>query len=360
MFAMGFILSQQVMYYIYKKEGKDIKDIDTITIFMIIATIVGARLGHVIFYEPDILLERPLDVFLPVRFTPEFRFVGLQGLASHGGAIALLIALWLYSRYDITFKKLKFKAKKIVRPGQSYLQILDRLAIVVALTGCMIRMGNFVNSEIVGKPTNSDYGVVFAHNANQVLTNSNSPIETINFSHREGDALDGYEPISMKLTFKDGGYKEDALASYIETRLKNTLATSSYVTENIYQPSNAELNYQLTQKGGIFTADVATFGIVRHPAQVYESISYIIIFIILFGIWWIKKENTPKGRIFGLFLTVLFGMRFAIEFLKENQVAFEDNLPLNMGQWLSIPLILAGVFIYIRSFRQTDLAPTDK
>lgn len=350
LFAIGFILGQQVMYYIYKKEGKPTKDIDTITIFMIIATIIGARLGHVFFYEPDILLERPWDVILPVRFTPEFKFVGLQGLASHGGAIGIFVALWLYSKFDITFKGLKLKTKKIKREGQSYLQVLDRIAIVVALTGCLIRMGNFVNSEIVGKPTQSDYGVVFARNVVSVLTGSNSPIEDIEFAKRSGEALDGYEPITMQVTFKNGDYEKSGIDQYIEGRLNNTLSSHSYVTENIYQPSSAGLNYKLEKKGDVFVADIYTYGVVRHPAQLYESISSLLLFLLLFVIWRIKKKDTAKGRIFGIFLIILFGLRFSYEFLKENQVAFEDGMALNMGQWLSIPLIVAGVIILARSF----------
>lgn len=355
-FAMGFIIGQQVMYYIYRKEGKPVKDIDTIMIFVIIATIVGARLGHVFFYEPDILLERPWEVFIPVRFTPEFKFVGLQGLASHGGAFGLLFALWLYSRYDITFKKLKLKAKRITRPGQSYLQVFDRIAIVVALTGCLIRFGNFTNSEIVGKPTNSEYGVVFARNVTQSLTGNSSPIEEIEYNKREGATNElGYPPISLSLTFKEGNYTEDQLKNYLDSRFKSLLTDYHYISENIYIDSNAPLNYTISQSGGIYTAFVEVYGIARHPAQLYESISTLLIFVLLFVIWSIKKEDTPPGRLIGIFLIVLFSLRFFYEFLKENQVSFEDNMAFNMGQWLSVPLIVAGIVILARSFRTKQL-----
>ena len=138
LFALGFLISQQLLYYIHRKEGKPEKDVETLTIYMVVATIIGARLGHVIFYQPDMIWTDPLGVFLPFQFSPSFKFTGLQGLASHGGALGIFFALWLYSR------------KK--KPGQSYLQILDRIAILVALTGCLIRFGNFFNSEIIGKP----------------------------------------------------------------------------------------------------------------------------------------------------------------------------------------------------------------
>ncbi len=147
-FALGFLISQQILYYIHKKEGKPERDVDTLTIYMVVATIIGARLGHVIFYQPEIIWENPLSIILPFEINP-FRFTGLQGLASHGGAIGILFALWLYSR------------KK--KPGQTYLQVVDRIVILVALTGALIRFGNFFNSEIIGKPTDAPYGVVFVN-----------------------------------------------------------------------------------------------------------------------------------------------------------------------------------------------------
>jgi prolipoprotein diacylglyceryl transferase len=148
LFALGFLVSQQILYYMHKKEGKPEKEVDTLTIVMVIATILGARLGHVIFYQPEILWENPLGVLLPFEFSPKFRFTGLQGLASHGGAIGILLALWWYAR-----------KKKL-----SYLHVLDRIVILVALTGAFIRLGNYFNSEIIGKPTNSPIGVVLANN----------------------------------------------------------------------------------------------------------------------------------------------------------------------------------------------------
>ncbi|MDH5476358.1 MAG: prolipoprotein diacylglyceryl transferase [Cyclobacteriaceae bacterium] len=350
LFAMGFIVSQQILYYVYRKEGKDEKDIDTLTIYVIIATIIGARLGHVFFYEPHMILERPLEIFSPIRFYPEFKIVGLQGLASHGGGIGILIAIWLYSRYDITFKKWKFKAPKIKRKGQSYLQILDRVAIVVAITACFIRFGNLMNSEIVGKPTDAGHGIIFARNVTESLTRSDSPIEEISYSKREGDVSEqGYRPINLQLSFKNG-YDEAKVRGYIEGHFKKMITSYSYITDNIYQDPSAPVNYSLEQKRGQFIAQVKVSGVARHPAQLYESISSVLLFLILFIVWNKHKENTTPGRLFGIFLTVLFGLRFLYEFLKENQVDFEDNLPLNMGQWLSIPMIIAGIIILIRSF----------
>ena len=152
LFALGFLISQQLLIHIYRKEGKDEKEVDTLTIVMVIATILGARLGHVIFYQPEMLWENPLGVLLPFEFKP-FRFTGLQGLASHGGAFAILLGLWWYAR----------------KKKQSYLQVLDRIVILVAITGACIRLGNFFNSEIIGKPTNMPWGVVFASRLTNTL-----------------------------------------------------------------------------------------------------------------------------------------------------------------------------------------------
>ena len=137
LFATGFLISQQILYYMHREEGKPEKDVETLTIYMVVATILGARLGHIIFYQPDIIWKDPLGILLPFEFNPTFRFTGLQGLASHGAAIGILFGLWLYSR------------KK--KPNQNYLQVLDRIVILVALTGALIRFGNYFNSEILGK-----------------------------------------------------------------------------------------------------------------------------------------------------------------------------------------------------------------
>ncbi|MEQ9413198.1 MAG: prolipoprotein diacylglyceryl transferase, partial [Cyclobacteriaceae bacterium] len=200
-FALGFLLSQQILYYIYRKEGKPEKDIDTLTIYMVLATIIGARLGHIFFYQPELLWQNPLGVFLPFEFTPEFRFTGLQGLASHGAAIGILFALWLYSR--------KKKA------GQNYLQVLDRIVIVVALTGCLIRFGNFFNSEIIGKPTDSGVGVVFVGRVEEALMRNDmgqNPVESISIVKNKDlpEGMNGRVPINIYLFFKEGTEQETA------------------------------------------------------------------------------------------------------------------------------------------------------
>lgn len=229
LFATGFFVGQKLMMKFYAQEGKDPEQVDVLTLYMVFSTVVGARLGHCLFYQPDFYLSNPIEILK----------IWEGGLASHGATIGILSALYFYSR--------RF-------PDQSYLWVLDRLVVTIALAGSFIRFGNFVNSEIVGVPTDLPWGVIFARNGEDFA---------------------------------------------------------------------------------------------RHPAQLYESMFYFITFIILYFIYQKQKAKTPRGQIFGLFLIMVFGFRFIIEFVKKEQVDFEVGMALNMGQMLSIPLILiGGGFLY--------------
>ncbi|GAB3692633.1 prolipoprotein diacylglyceryl transferase [Spirosoma flavus] len=239
LFALGFLIGMQIMTYIFKQEGKPAADTDTLLIYMVVSTILGARIGHFLFYEPEVLLHNPLVVV-----TPPF-----AGLASHGATIGILTSLWLYSR-----------RKESRLTGQSFLWVTDRIVIVVALAGACIRLGNLMNSEIVGRPSDVPWAFIFMKN-------------------------DEYAKIP------------------------------------------------------------------RHPAQLYESLSCLILFFGLLWFWNRYRERTPRGSMLGIFLIWVFGLRFFYEYLKENQVAFENNLPLNMGQWLSIPAVLMGIYFVVRSYR---------
>jgi prolipoprotein diacylglyceryl transferase len=341
-FALGFLISQQILYYMYRQEGKPENDVDTLTIYMVVATIIGARLGHVIFYQPELIWEEPLSIFLPFQFHP-FKFTGLQGLASHGGAIGILFALWLYSR------------KK--KPGQNYFQVLDRIVILVALTGALIRLGNFFNSEIIGIPTDAAIGVVFAHPLTEALDDRRFDPQDIieSVAYRKNDSIprsgEGRVPINVYLFFKPG-VKEQQARMMVEYTVKDLLSQRLY---EHFDQGGGPLRYDVTtENDGTVAARIQTTGIARHPAQLYESISCVFLFILLFSIWRRYKENLPTGRLFGIFLIVCFGLRFLYEFLKENQVSFEDKLPINMGQILSIPLVLAGIGVLIYSYRKRE------
>ncbi len=345
LFALGFIIGQQILYYMYKQEGKPQKDVDTITIFMVVGTIIGARFGHVFFYEPEIFLNNPLDLFA----------VWKGGLASHGAAIGILTALWLYTHYDIRVKWLliiptSFKATKRNRKkeGQSFLYVVDRIVILVALGGAFIRMGNFVNSEILGKPTDSDYGVVFSRVPEQYIQNSNRAIENVSSFRYKTDTLqEGLAPLGLRIQFQSADYDSAQVKGFIEREVKNILVGYERTSEQIDMSMRDPIAYDLAIENNKYVANVYLKGIIRHPAQLYESVSTFILFVLLLGYWFVRKQKIREGSLLGIFLVYIFALRFIYEFYKENQVAFEDNLTLNMGQILSIPLVIAGLILFI-------------
>lgn len=229
LFAMSFIVGYQIMVIIFKRENKSDHDLNDLVWYMILGTVLGARLGHCLFYNPDYYLSHPLEILQ----------IWKGGLASHGAGIGIITALILYAR----------KKKEI-----SFLWVIDRIVITVALSGFFIRLGNLFNSEIIGKPTNGNWGFVF-------------------------------------------------------TSVDN---------------------------------------IPRHPAQLYEAIAYLLIFIFLLSFYFRVKGKFKNGLLFGIFLVSIFGFRFFVEFLKEIQSPFEQNLFLNLGQLLSIPFVILGIYFLFR------------
>ncbi len=348
LFASGFLISQQILFRIFRAEGHKEADVETLTVYMVIATILGARLGHVFFYEPARYLANPIDILK----------IWEGGLASHGAAFGILFALFLYSSYDIKYNFTKFKGtfKKHPRAGQSFLWVVDRIVIVVALTGALIRFGNFMNSEIEGLPTESDYGVVFAWNAKYAILSSSQAVEEVSVSSSEREMPeaigDQYRPITFTLRFRDAGYQEEEIRSFLEVKVKSLFTNYQSIRKHIYEPAGTELDYTLEQDRGAYVATIQTYGVPRHPAQLYESGTTFMIFLLLLFIWFKLRSKTPEGLLLGLFLVILFGLRFIHEYFKENQVSFEDEIPLNMGQWLSIPLILAGIYLLIQVSRK--------
>jgi phosphatidylglycerol---prolipoprotein diacylglyceryl transferase len=305
--------------------------VDRLTIYMVLATIIGARLGHVLFYEPEKYLSNPLDILK----------VWEGGLASHGAAIAILIALWMYSRKT---------------PGQSYLWVVDRIVIVTAMTGAMIRMGNLMNSEIGGKSTGNDSGFVFARDSEELIQNL-LKVEVLEINaYKPEDRQDeltgnGIVPVNFDLQIPKG-YQEEDLRRVLETDVKYLFTRYNSSLKNLAEDPGTPLDYELLDKGDHFLASIKTFGIAKYPTQIYEAISYLLIFIMLLAIWIRYKERIPDGLLLGLFLVTVFGMRFIWEFLKENQVDFEDDLALNMGQVLSIPLVIGGLALIVYALKK--------
>ncbi len=328
LFASGFFFGQLIMTRIFRAERKPEADLDAMMLYMIASTVIGARLGHCLFYQPDYYLANPIEILK----------VWEGGLASHGATVGILFGIWLYSRSRRA-------------SGQTYLWVLDRIVIVVALGGCMIRLGNFVNGEIIGKPSNAPTAVIFTNWLEQDLQSreqagSISGFKGMDVQRGVGNdtIVDGitYVPLDVKLEFDNSTAKNNQNYTFLYSAMNGILARGE-VKEHFRSFGPVQFNIPNL-------SEFRVYGIPRHPAQLYEAISCLFLFLLLYWLWFKQKAATPEGQIFGLFVVILFTLRFFYEFLKENQVAFENELPLNQGQNLSIPMIVIGVTVLARSF----------
>jgi len=269
MWIVAFMLGWYIMKRIFTKDKVSLEYLDPLFIYTVLATMLGARLGHVLFYQSELISQDFFSIFLPFKFKGGFEFTGFQGLASHGAAIGIIIGMYLYR------KKYKYK---------SLMWILDRIVIPVASGAIFIRIGNFINSEIIGKVTDSNFGVRF---------------------------------------IQDEYYKSQITQL---TGIKDAKEAYAAVTDN---PEFANLLEAVPY---------------RHPAQLYEAFCYVFVFLILWYVYTKTKKANQTGFLFGLFLVLLWTVRFFVEFVKEAQNLERAEWSLNTGQWLSIPFILIGLY----------------
>ncbi len=334
LFALGFVFGYIILLRIFKKQGHTVELLDKLTIYMVISTIIGARLGHCLFYEFDYYINHPLEIILPWRGTigDDFEFTGFQGLASHGAAIGILTGLWLFAR----------------KTKSSYLWVLDMIVIVTALGGTCIRLGNLMNSEIYGKPTGNSHGFVFVNDFTKMLERRfDGTIENVSYSSTDQETLQGKTgvPLEVNIMFerriKDES-KIEALGSY---QIADILNRYNY-DNNVFVLSDS-LSYKISKEDKQLMMSAVIGGTPRYPTQIYEAASYLFIFVLLLFIFYRLGTRLKHGFIFGIFLVLLFTARFLIEYIKENQEAFEDSLAINMGQILSIPFIIAGIALIL-------------
>lgn len=248
LWALGIALSYIVVQRVYKDKGIAKEKFEPLFLYCFLGILIGARLGHCIFYEPDRFLTSPtgiIEMLLPIqRLHDGWHITGYAGLASHGGTIGLIIALWLYCR----------------KTKMHYMDVLDIIAVATPICAGCIRIANLMNSEIIGMPSKMPWAFVF-------------------------------ERVDM---------------------------------------------------------------IPRHPAQLYEALAYFLLFGIMILLYRKIGKTVHRGFFFGLCLTYIFVFRFFVEFIKEDQVAFEQGMTFNMGQLLSIPFILIGIyFMFFYKGRKT-------
>lgn len=290
MFVIAFGLGWYIMKKIFERENESIDKLDSLFIWTVLATLIGARLGDVFFYDWEYYRNHLTEILLPIRENPEgtlfhfikgWEFTGFRGLASHGAAISIIITMYFYS-------------KNILKRPQMW--ILDRIVIPVACGAVFVRIGNFFNSEIVGKETDSTFGIKF-------IRDYFSPNDAVNAT-RIATPKEAYHAIATDSQF-------------------------------------AELLQQVP---------------IKHPAQLYEAFCYIFVFAILFLLYWKTDAREKTGYLFGLFLILLWSVRFVVEYVKESQGGFESALGLlSTGQWLSIPFILIGLYFVFTAEKPVHL-----
>ncbi|MFT6601069.1 MAG: prolipoprotein diacylglyceryl transferase [Dokdonia donghaensis] len=282
MFVVAFSLGFYLMKKMFIREEVAIEKLDSLFIYAVVSILLGARLGHVFFYQTELLWEDPLSVILPFRFVPEFEFTGFRGLASHGAAIATIFGLYLYN-------------KKILH--KSVLWILDRVVITCASGAIFVRIGNFLNSEMVGKITDGPLGIQFVQ-----------------------DEISERRAVSL-------------------TNIQNPKKAYQALTED---PQFAEIISSIPY---------------RYPGQLMEAFGYVFVFIILYLLYWKTEARKKPGFLFGLFLLLLMTVRLVVENFKREQVEGREDwiFNLNTGQVLSIPFILIGLYFVITAFTKKPI-----
>lgn len=366
LFALGFIIAPHLERFIFKKEGKPIELVDTIVGYILIGTIIGARLGDVIFYHLDYFIYHPLEIFLPITFGPPIQF-GFRGLSSHGATIGIITTVMIFCirhRYHIAFKlrpwKLKFTEKKdfVIR----FAWLADRAIIAIALAAASIRMGNFANSEIIGVPTKSNYGIFFSRNVTNTFQSHARAIEDLQFtpSTQQENNTTPYQPITLSLVFKKAVRQEKRIKSFVEYTAPRLLNREN-VRQHIHYDPAQPLDYRIEKDAkGRFVAHIETLAIPRHPAQLYEALTYLLLFIIVLGLWFRKKGKVKEGSLIGIFFILGFTARFFLEFYKITQPLFENFQLLNTAHFLSIPAILGGFGFLYYAYTKSPQAREEK
>ncbi|ASV29249.1 prolipoprotein diacylglyceryl transferase [Maribacter cobaltidurans] len=288
LWIIAFAIGWYLMKKIFINEKKSVEQLDSLFVYTVLGTMLGARLGHVFFYDWPYYKNHLLEILLPIRESDTgsllfglidgYEFTGFTGLASHGATIGIIIATYLFTKKH---------------PGFSVLWIFDRLTIPVAIGAFCVRLGNFFNSEINGKTVDESF--IFATKF-----------------IRDSDDLHPSKALGVT--------KERSLNAAYDA-IENNPQFSQYLAEIPY----------------------------RHPAQLYEGICYIFVFVLLYYLYWKTDKKNKPGYLFGLFLILLWTVRFFVEFVKKSQGGFEESLGLlSTGQWLSIPFILLGFYFMFR------------
>ena len=342
LFISGFVIGRFLVVGAYKREKRYDTTVDLQMLYMVFGILIGSRLGHVIFYEPEILSRGIQEIF----------FFWKGGLASHGAAIGILSGMALYS-FKIEINSFKINFIDRLRRGYNYLQVMDRMIIAVAIGCALIRMGNFFNSETIGLQTQSSYGVLFVNPSEERIKSQLPFVKKVSFYETGVFYKVGQPLLNTKIFFDNEEYKEDRIKESVKKTLINLHPEKVYANSSIINPFKGQVKYTFKRNNSNFYMEYETVGVYRHPAQLYESLIYLIIGIIMFIVLYRYTINLRHGSLLAFFFITAFGGRFFLEYFKENQVKNEllelNNLlgiSLNLGQLLSIPFVLVGIYMF--------------
>lgn len=338
LWAVSFFIGLWFMRKMMANDNAPDDYTDKVFIYVLLGGVLGARLGHVIFYDPE--------YYFSAAHWKEIPMIWKGGLASHGGAIGIIIANWLYS-------------KKVSK--KPFLWSIDKIVVTVALAGCLIRVGNLMNSEIIGRESDSDMAMFFKFAAEDDLATDVywESSKAMHASEVEIDMSSGDNTqMIARINVTSGTQITDEDLLFLLNKIKDEHREGSMDfnhAEDHIKTVDLQGLEQVHANGNQGYIQFVVAPIPRIPTQIWEAASYLLIFFFLFWGYWKKHWYRREGLLFGLFLVLVFGARLIIEFYKENQVeGITDADLFNRGQQLSIPAILFGIFFIYRALKNPE------
>lgn len=350
LFIAGLLISRLVLLYLFKKEGRPIKEVNTLLIYLLLSMVIGSRIVYVLFYQPNTLFSNPLTAFLPFDLKPSFHFTGVRSMSAHGAAIGVLLSLWMYSR------KTKLKT--------DYLSLLDKATIVSPIIAASLLLGSFFNSVPAGTPTDSSMGTVSLNPITEGLMKvpccvmripgGKNPLEDVSVGKDKRPKPDtaGLSPIILYLFFKPGA-TEQIVKEFLIGDVKAYLFDRP---DYIYEPGTEPLHYTIFVDKSTYIGRVRTLGIARHPVQIYEAIVSLVVFALAFILWKKLSYRSNAGRIFGLVSVVYWLAFFVLAYLKTDRAAGLIQSTVSIEHIASMVMVALGAIIFYFSYRKTNKA----
>ena len=344
---IAILVGRKILFLIHTKEGGNLNEARSGFNFTLLGAVIGARLFYVGLIEPDILFNKPSQIFFPFEFSPSFKFVGIGQFSMLGAIVGVIIVLLIYA-------KLKIKP---------FLWLLDKGLLLLLVIIIFLRIGNFFQSEYFGKPTDSPTGILAINKVEQGLLklpccamrnpNGENPLDTV--SVKRGNAMlhkgVGFQPLIAYLFFKDGA-TEQLVNEFLIGDVKTYLFELS---DMVYEPGTEPLHYTIFVEGPNYMARIQTIGITRHPLQLYEGFAFIILLLAMILYWNKHLKNIRAGRMAAVLIISVCSIHFTTEFLNVLTRPLIKSVPLTIDQYLCFPLFIFGLVLAILSFKSRKI-----